>query len=127
VQGLAAKPIVDMDVVVRTAADVRPAIAALETAGYRHEGDLGVAGREAFAQPPGEPRHHLYLCVAGAEPLRRHLALRDHLRRDVQDARAYAALKRGLAARHGAERDAYMEAKTAFVEALLERASQEPS
>ena len=50
VPNLCAKPIIDLDVVVHPE-DVPAAIAAVEALGYRHEGDLGVAGREAFAGP----------------------------------------------------------------------------
>lgn len=48
VPGLAAKPIIDLDVVVRSSDDVPTAVRLLESLGYRHEGDLGVPGREAF-------------------------------------------------------------------------------
>src|ERR1700677_1324327 len=82
VPGLAAKPIIDLDVVLASAADLPEAIRLLATIGYVHEGDLGIPGREAFRSPPGEPRHHLYLLATGAAELRRHLAFRDALRAD---------------------------------------------
>src|SRR5688572_18990369 len=80
VVGLAAKPVIDLDVVVRTQSDVSDAIRRLSALGYVHEGDLGISGREAFRCPPGEQRHHLYLLVEGADELARHLAFRDALR-----------------------------------------------
>ena len=82
VPGLAAKPILDVDVVVRAAADLKPSIRELEKAGYRYEGDLGVAGREALRRPPDSEPHHLYLLVEGSPELQRHLAFRDALRAD---------------------------------------------
>src|SRR6266540_5229473 len=48
VSGLAAKTIIDVDVVVPTVADVAVAIERLATLGYVHRGDLGIPGREAF-------------------------------------------------------------------------------
>src|SRR6516165_10752214 len=63
VPGLAAKPIIDMDVVVPSVADIPEAIGRLATLGYVHRGDLGIAGREAFTAPAGTPRHHLYMCA----------------------------------------------------------------
>jgi GrpB-like predicted nucleotidyltransferase (UPF0157 family) len=57
VPGLAAKPIIDIDVVVADQADVAEAIAMLAAAGYPHKGDAGVPGREAFDQPPRLPEH----------------------------------------------------------------------
>ena len=55
VPGLAAKPVIDVDVIV-DARDVPAAVAALEVVGYTHRGDLGVTGREAFTAPDDDPR-----------------------------------------------------------------------
>ena len=90
VPGLAAKPIIDIDVVVADRADVAGAIAMLADAGYPHKGDAGVPGRAAFDQPPHLPEHHLYVCVEGSAPLVAHLRLRDHLRANPGTAREYA-------------------------------------
>jgi GrpB-like predicted nucleotidyltransferase (UPF0157 family) len=119
VPGLAAKPIIDIDVVVADQADLAEAIAMLAAAGYPHKGDAGVPGRAAFDQPQHLPEHHLYVCVEGAGPLVAHLRLRDHLRANPDTAGEYAALKRELAAAYGDDREGYTEAKTAFIEAVL--------
>jgi GrpB-like predicted nucleotidyltransferase (UPF0157 family) len=114
VPGLAAKPIVDLDVVVLSQ-DVFEAIRRLAKPGYVHEGDLGIAGREAFRPPPGEPRHHLYVVPEASAELQRHVAFRDALRADPTLCAKYAALKKRLAALHRDNRDAYSEAKSAFI------------
>lgn len=59
VPGLAAKPILDIDIIVERQ-HVRAAIAALENIGYVHRGDLGVKDREAFTAPDNDPRRHVY-------------------------------------------------------------------
>src|ERR1700738_1203567 len=82
VPGLAAKPIIDLNVFLASPVDIPKAIRLLASIGYAHEGDLGIAGREAFRTPPDEPRHHLYVLIAGAKELRRHLAFRNALRAD---------------------------------------------
>jgi GrpB-like predicted nucleotidyltransferase (UPF0157 family) len=82
VPGLAAKPIIDLDIVLGTLADLPEAIGRLSKIGYSHEGDLGITGREAFLWPPREARHHLYVLSSEAEELRRHVAFRDTLRAD---------------------------------------------
>lgn len=125
VPGLAAKPIVDLDVVVSTPADVPAAIARLAAAGYVHEGDLGIAGREAFRAPAGTPPHHLYLVVAGNRAHRDHVLLRDYLRAHPDAVRAYAALKLSAAERCRDDRDAYQAARRGFVEALIRVAEGE--
>ena len=123
VPGLAAKPIIDMDVVVPSVADIPEAIRRLASLGYVHRGDLGIAGREAFTAPAGKPRHHLYACALDSEELRRHRSFRDYLLTHLDEARAYEALKRAAARRFAEDRAAYNEAKTRFVEAVLQRAS----
>ncbi len=123
VPGLAAKPIIDMDVVVPSAADIPEAIRRLAILGYVHRGDLGIPGREAFTSPSEKPRHHLYVCALDSEELHRHRAFRDHLLTHPDDARAYADLKKSAARRFAEDRAAYNEAKTPFVEAVLQRAS----
>ena len=123
VPALAAKPIIDMDVVVPSVADIPQAIGRLATLGYVHQGDLGIAGREAFISPAGKPGHHLYVCAVDSEELRRHRLFRDDLLTHPDDARAYGALKKAAARRFGEDRVAYTEAKTRFVEAVLRRAS----
>jgi GrpB-like predicted nucleotidyltransferase (UPF0157 family) len=121
VPGLAAKPVVDIDAVVTSAEDVPLAVERLERAGYRHEGDLGIPGREAFEPPADAPWHHLYVVTAGGEELRRHLAFRDYLRAHPEEARTYAVLKRECARRFGGNRRAYTDAKGEFVEHILSR------
>lgn len=124
VPGLAAKPVVDVDVVIPSAGDVAAAVAALTGLGYAHRGDLGIAGREAFAMPDGSPLpyHHLYVVVAGSGAYLDHVDLRDHLRRHPEDAARYAAEKRRHAHLLATDRDAYTEAKAALVTELLARA-----
>jgi GrpB-like predicted nucleotidyltransferase (UPF0157 family) len=121
VPGLDAKPIVDIDVVIRHAEDFEEVAHRLATLGYEHLGDLGIIGREAFRPPPGLPRHHLYVCASGAAALQAHLTLRDALRDDPELAAAYAALKRDLAARYRDDRDSYAEGKSPFIAAVLLR------
>lgn len=121
VPGLDAKPIIDIDVVIRHAEDLPSVIARLAELGYAHLGDLGIVGREAFRATVGPPRHHLYVCAAGAAALQAHLTLRDALRADPDLALAYAALKRDLAERYRDDRDAYAEGKSAFITAVLLR------
>jgi GrpB-like predicted nucleotidyltransferase (UPF0157 family) len=119
VPGLAAKPVIDMDIVVQSHSALRTVIERLAALGYAHRGNLGIEGREAFACPPGSPPHHLYACVAGSTALRNHLHVRDWLRSHPQTAAAYGALKKELAARFRDDVDAYVEGKTRFLLEIL--------
>lgn len=119
VAGLDAKPIVDIDVVIRHADDLPEVVRRLATLGYTHLGDLGVLGREAFRAAPEWLRHHLFVCAAGAAALQAHLTLRDALRADGQLAARYAALKHELAERYRNDRDSYTEGKSVFIASVL--------
>lgn len=127
VPGLAAKPVIDADVVVKDATVVEPVIERLSQVGYRWRGELGVAGREAFAAPedPALPHHHLYLVVDGSRPHLDHVLLRDLLRGDPDARRRYGELKRANAVAAEGEIDAYVSAKAALVAKLLTRARAE--
>lgn len=120
VAGLAAKPIIDLDVVI-SGKDLAETTRRLARLGYVHEGDLGITGRDAFRWPAGLERHHLYVVSEDAAELGRHLAFRDALRADARLRDDYAALKRSLATQHPYDITAYTEGKGAFIMAILER------
>jgi GrpB-like predicted nucleotidyltransferase (UPF0157 family) len=119
VPGLAAKPIIDMTIVLPSADEVPGAIARLATLGYVHRGDLGITGREAFRAPAQLPAHHLYACPAGTLGLINPVALRDYLRVHPDAARAYGELKKSLAARFPYDVDSYVDGKTGFIVGIL--------
>ena len=125
--GLAAKPIIDIDVVVRTAAQVALAVERLAVIGYIHQGDRGIVGREAFQPPPRTPYHHLYVVVEGSKPHSDHIDLRNYLRRHPDEAQRYAGRKRKIAYLLGNDRDAYLTAKSDIISEFLQRARRSPS
>jgi len=119
VPGLAAKPIIDVDIVVPTAERMPAVIERLAGLGYRHRGDLGVPGREAFHRPPRSVAHQLYVCVAGIASLRNHLAVRDTLRASPAAASEYGALKKELARQFPNDIDAYIDGKSELLGRIL--------
>lgn len=122
VPGLAAKPVIDIDVVVRSPEDVPRAIERLRTLGYVYQGNKGIAGREAFLWPPGATRHYLYVVMAGSQPYADHVDFRDYLRHQPEIAAQYAALKKRLAEEYGYDQQGYTNAKSEFVARVLEAA-----
>jgi GrpB-like predicted nucleotidyltransferase (UPF0157 family) len=122
VLGLAAKPIIDIDVVVRSAADVPTAIERLRSLGYVYQGDKGIRGREAFMWPRGARPHHLYVVVQGSPPHLDHIHFRNYLRDHPDVAREYGALKTNLAEQHGDDQLGYTDAKTDFITGVLRAA-----
>jgi GrpB-like predicted nucleotidyltransferase (UPF0157 family) len=122
VPGLPAKPIIDISVVVTTGAAVAAAIERLSTLAYRHLGNLGIEGREAFASPNALPRHHLYVCPRDSLALKNHLMLREYLRANAEAAAEYGAVKRQLAERFAEDIDGYTTGKTATILGVLRKA-----
>lgn len=131
VEGLAAKPIIDIDIVVNNEAAKKKIIQKLESVGYTHQGDLGIKGREAFSRESeivpytDEKRvwmeHHLYCCLEGIESLENHLKLQKWLRNHPDDVKAYSDLKKRLAQKYGDDIDSYVEDKTAFIVSCLKK------
>jgi len=122
VPGLAAKPVVDLVVLLASKDDLPAVIERLADLGYRHEGDLGIVGREAFATPPGYAAHdhHLYVCAPDWGGYGDQIRFRDYLRAHAGAAADYAALKRALAVQFRNDRTAYTDGKAAFVRSILE-------
>jgi len=121
VPGLAAKPIIDMSIVVPLASALPAVIERLATLGYVHLGEMGVEGREAFRAPANLPAHHLYACPSGSLGLVNQLAVRDYLRGDVEMARAYGDLKKRLAEQFADDIERYVAGKTDLVLDILTR------
>lgn len=122
VAGLAAKPIIDIDIVV-SEEDKQKAHDAICAIGYTHLGDLGIIGREAYRLQGKEEfmRHNLYLCLEGSLAIKNHLSWRDYLRSSEDVRNEYAKLKKELALRFPDDVDKYCAAKTAFITHGLSR------
>ena len=128
VEGLGAKPIIDLDAVLRDPDDLPKVIAALAKHGYTHQGDLGLPGREAFFRPrdyneeeQSVMKYHLYVCHPDAKPYLEHIAFRDYLRAHPQARDEYQRLKEQLAEQYRYDVDSYCEHKTEFVRSILSR------
>jgi len=122
--GLAAKPIIDILVGLRSLADATNCIAPLNGLGYEYvpEWEAELPERRYFRRVRPRPRtHHIHMVETTSEFWQRQLRFRDHLRAHPEDARAYEALKRELAAKFDVGRN-YAAAKSAFVRTILDKA-----
>ena len=119
VPGLAAKPIVDIQVSVPDVSDLDSYRAPLEALGYEYAYDPDFVEYPFFGWPKAaQPRtFNLHVCEAGTEWEQRHLRFRDLLRNDPEACREYAALKRELALKHGNDVEGYVNDKDAFIKA----------
>ena len=123
VPGLAAKPVIDCDLVLPDWSRFDEVRRCLEARGLVHRGDLGLAGREMFSEDLHFPfRHNLYVCREGSPALKNHRLLRDYLRGKPEAARRYGRLKRALAERFPEDVDAYGAGKSDLIFELLRAA-----
>ena len=128
VVGLKAKPVIDIMLGVDHLADVEARIPDLVARDYeyvrRYEAEF--PERRLFAKPQQRPRLvHLHAVERTTFFWQRHLLFRDFLRRHREAAAEYGDLKTRLAAEFGDDRDGYARAKTAFIDAAVERARRE--
>ena len=121
VPGLAAKPIVDMQVSVADLGDEPCYVPQLQAVGLvlRSRDEL----HRYFRPPAGQPREvHVHVCAAGGRWERDHLLFRDYLRAHPAACRRYAEAKRTIVLRWSDDGWAYTEAKTGVVLDILEQA-----
>ena len=130
VPGLAAKPVIDIQVSVRNLQPLTAYSGRLESVGYIHLLHPDDAFAPFFYRPAMWPHtHHVHVVESGGEEERKTLAFRDYLREQAQIARKYETLKRELAPSYSSEsfssRQAYADAKGEFIAAVTRRAIAE--
>ena len=123
VPGLAAKPIIDILLVVADPADEAAYLPELERAGYR-----------LVIREPGWHQHrvlkgpdtdvNLHVHPPGSPEIDRNLRFRDHLRASPADRELYERAKRQLAGEHWTYIQQYADAKTGVIETILGRAKR---
>lgn len=125
VPGLAAKPIVDIQLSLHSMSPRDAYVTPLQGLGYRWVADPWDDEHEYFSiEDPEERRQfHIHACGSGSAWERRHLAFRDALRADPGLAADYEQLKRRLAAEHPHDIMSYVDGKTAFVREIEARAA----
>lgn len=125
VPGLGAKPIIDIMVAVRRLADAAACVEPLQSLGYEYvpEHEVVMPERRFFRKGlRGAGTHHLHMVEQTSEFWERHLLFRDYLRAHPKVAQQYYALKKELAARYGSDRSSYTDAKTPFIESVVNQA-----
>ena len=120
VEGLSAKPCIDLDVVIQDYGVFDAVATKLAAIGYLHEGDLGIPHREAFcySDKPHLMKHHLYVCPQNSEELHRHVTFRDYLRTHPEAVQKYSAVKETAARLFPNDIDGYMACKAPCIEEL---------
>ncbi len=120
VEGLSAKPIIDIDVVIKDYSTFDAVVSKLESIGYIYEGNLGIKDREAFkySDKPHLQQHHLYVCPQQSVELYRHITFRDFLVNNSEAAKKYSAVKEKAAQLFPDNIEKYIEYKSPCIEEL---------
>jgi len=94
IEGMSAKPVIDIDIVVDNWDNFPEIIEKLNELGYVYQGDLGIKEREAF-KSIDEPKypHNLYVCHKDSIAYKNHRLLKKHLSENLVDFKRYKALK----------------------------------
>jgi GrpB-like predicted nucleotidyltransferase (UPF0157 family) len=124
VPGLAAKPIIDLQVSVAAFDPLEAFRTPLERLGYVYRADNPERTKRYFREPPGRRRTHVHVRRAGSFSEQWALLFRDYLRAHREVADGYAARKRGLAIRFRDDRHGYTEAKVPVMWEIIRRADE---
>ena len=124
VEGLAAKPVIDIQISVTALQPTEPFRLPLEGLGFTFRADNPELTKRYFREAPGTRRTHIHVRRAGSWPEQFALLFRDYMRTHREDAELYARLKRQLAEQYGYDRSGYTDAKDPFIWEVMHRADR---
>ena len=123
VPALAAKPVIDIMVAVKSLDAADGAAGAFEEAGYEYLGESGIAGRRYLRKGGDMRTHQLHIFAhSSRHDVERHLAVRDYLRTHQATARRYGELKAALAEKFPYDIQGYCDGKAPFMKVLEQTA-----
>lgn len=136
IKKLAAKPIIDIDIVFSKSDSFKEISVSLQKLGYYHNGNQGIQGREVFKRETNGTnhsildsiKHHLYVCQINSNELRKHLIFRDYLRANETERSEYEQLKYKIAEKANQDRKEYAKLKElvakGFVESIIKKSNE---
>lgn len=123
VEGLDAKPIVDVQVSVASLASIEQLDPLFEAIGYRRRVDNIDLTKRYYREMPGSKRVHIHVRERGSWSEQFALLFRDYLRIHPVECRHYAETKYRLMALHRNDRERYVEEKSPVIWEIMQRAS----
>lgn len=121
VPGLAAKPVIDILMVVKMLASLN--IQKIEDLAYNSLGENGIAERHFFIKGGDQRSHHVHVFqYNNVLEIQRHLAFRNYLRKNPAAREEYAQLKKSLAAKYPFDIEAYIAGKDQLVKEIERKA-----
>lgn len=121
VPGLAAKPVIDMLMAVKSLDDASDFRALLEKAGYEYRENGSDEEKLLFVKGPEELRtHYLHITRLDSPVWQNDIDFRDYLRSHPEAAAEYQKLKEMLASKYADRRENYTAGKSEFIRTILE-------
>lgn len=115
VNGLMAKPIIDIMPIVRDINRIDEFNTAMVAIGYEPKGENGITRRRYFQKGGDNRTHHVHIYELGNPEIERHIAFRDYLRVHPYDAKKYGDLKDALSQRFPYNIESYIKGKEKLV------------
>ncbi|MEQ4720623.1 GrpB family protein [Nonomuraea sp. B19D2] len=122
VPGLAAKPVIDIQIAVRSFDPLEAFRTPLEHLGLVYRAGNPELTKRYFREAPGTRRTHVHVREHGSFSQQLPLLMRDFLRAHPGDTAEFARVKRRCAEESRDERQKYVEAKEPYVWDILRRA-----
>lgn len=115
VQGLKAKPIIDIMPVVKDINIIDKCNEKMQDIGYEPKGENGIPGRRYFQKGGDNRSHHVHLYQVGSNEIKRHLVFRDYLQIHPDVMKHYGELKEKLAQQFPHDIESYINGKEHLV------------
>jgi GrpB-like predicted nucleotidyltransferase (UPF0157 family) len=124
IEGLDAKPIIDIQVTVKSLEPIEIYKERFELIGYYHKVENPDKTKRYFRELPGNRRTHIHVRERGSWSSIFPLLFRDYMRCHPDDCRKYAELKYKLMYLYKDERDKYVDEKESLIWEIMRRASK---
>lgn len=124
IYGLAAKPIIDIQISVTDLNNIETIKRGLSTLGYHHREDNPDLSKRYFRENTGMPRTHIHVRQSGSWSEQFNLLFRDFLREHEREKEEYAQVKYDLASRYQEQREQYVEGKTDIIWRIMIKANK---
>lgn len=123
VAGLAAKPIIDIQISVLDLKHTEQLEHGLSTLGFVYRRNNPDLSKKYFREAAGMRRTHIHVREAGSWSEQFHLLFRDYLRAHKEACSEYEEVKKELAKQYTYERERYVEGKSAVIWRIMQKAN----
>lgn len=126
VEGLKAKPIIDIIIGVKNFNDLEIIIEKLQQGGYNYRPNASTKERILFVKGNEEERtHHIHIVQWMDEEWNNNIIFRDYLRKHSEVTKEYSELKDRLADIFKEDRSSYTSGKNQFIQDIIKKAKRE--